>query len=409
MKIIQINIYYNEGSTGKIVADIHTRLLRDGHKSYVVFGMGKHEVKDDPEHLYRTTTDRSSLFYRRISRILTGLRFNVAYLETYKLLRYIKIINPDIVHLHCLNEGYLNPYLLLKYLGKQNYPVLVTNHADITLSANCAHAFECNKWKTGCGKCLTVKREKRAYFIDNTRLSWIQMKKAFSYVKSLYASGVSRWMSIRVVQSPFFRNIECRTITNGLDTDSFKYRHSTDLLRQKLGLKKDDKIILHVTPQFSAEIKGGKYVVKIAKIMPQIKFVVVGITEKESAGLPDNIIAINHTDSREQLSMYYSMADLTLLTSYKESFSMVTAESLCCGTPVVGFKAGAPETIAIPEYSQFVEYGDTEELANAIKTALMSNYDKSAISALAKDKYNAESMYQGYLQYYSDIIKSCRS
>ena len=37
---------------------------------------------------------------------------------------------------------------------------------------------------------------------------------------------------------------------------------------------------------------------------------------------------------------------------------MVTAESLCCGTPVVGFKAGAPEQIAIKEFSEFVEYGD---------------------------------------------------
>lgn len=405
MKVLQINIFFDEGSTGKIVADIHTRLLRDGHESYVVFGLGKHKVKDDPEHLYRTTTDHSGLFYRRISRIITGLRFNVAYWETYKLLRHIKQINPDIVHLHCLNEGYINPYVLLKYLGKHCYPVLVTNHADITMSANCEHAFECKKWKTGCGKCPTVKKEKRSYFIDNTHLSWIQMKKAFSFVKFLYASGVSDWMSNRVVQSPFFKNRECRTITNGLDTDAFKYRPSSSL-RQKYGFSEDDKIVLHVTPQFSAEIKGGKYIIEIAKKMPQIKMIIVGITEKESVGLPTNVIAVNHTDSREVLSEYYSMADVTLLTSYRESFSMVTAESLCCGTPVVGFKAGGPETISIHEYSQFVEYGDTEALENAINVTIKNNHDKSAISEVARAKYNAESMYQGYLRYYLDILIS---
>ncbi len=34
---------------------------------------------------------------------------------------------------------------------------------------------------------------------------------------------------------------------------------------------------------------------------------------------------------------------------------MVTAESLCCGTPVVGFTAGGPESIAIDAFSNFVE------------------------------------------------------
>ena len=41
---------------------------------------------------------------------------------------------------------------------------------------------------------------------------------------------------------------------------------------------------------------------------------------------------------------------------------MIVAESLCCGTPVVGFKAGAPEQITIKEYSEFSEFGNIEIL-----------------------------------------------
>lgn len=73
---------------------------------------------------------------------------------------------------------------------------------------------------------------------------------------------------------------------------------------------------------------------------------------------------------QELLAKYYSMADVTLLTSKKETFSMVTAESLCCGTPVVGFKAGAPEQIAIKEFSEFVEYGDLNSLYNKMLVIL---------------------------------------
>lgn len=400
MKILQINIFFDEGSTGKIVGDIHSRLLRDGHQSYVVFGRGKHQVADDAAHLYRTTSDKVSQLYRKLSRV-TGLRYNTAYIETYRLIKYIKRLHPDIVHLHCLNCAYINPFILLRFLGKNNYPVLVTHHADVTITANCDHAFDCNRWKIGCGKCKTNQTEQRSFWFDGTHLSWIQMRKAFGFVNCLYASGVSDWMTNRVRQSPFFANSECRTILNGLDIDAFHYRGKCEDLRNQLGLIDSDSVALHVTPNFSAPIKGGAYVLELAKRMPHVKFMVVGIKEFEMENLPSNVIAVCHVDSKEVLSRYYSIADVTLLTSFRESFSMVTAESLCCGTPVVGFKAGAPETIAIPEYSTFVEYGDVNDLQIRMEQVLDLEMDKKLISKIACEKYDAEVMYRNYLGYYS--------
>ena len=408
MKILQINIFYNEGSTGRIVADIHQRLLRDGHESYVVFGRGKDWQLEEPTHLYRTTPGTRSELYRKISRI-TGLRYNTAYFETLKLVKYIGRIKPDIVHLHCLNCAYIQPFILLKYLGIKNYPVLVTHHADVTITANCDHAFECERWKTGCGKCSTFKLEKRSFFIDASHRSWIQMNNAFKLVKQLYASGVSDWMSNRVKQSPFFIQRECRTILNGIDINSFKYLNNFKKLRKNLGIGQDEKIVLHVTPNFSAPIKGGAYVKELAIRMPKIKFIVVGINPSEARELPNNIIPVFRTESKEQLAEYYSMANVTILTSYRESFSMVTAESLCCGTPVVGFKAGAPETIAIPEYSEFVEYGNIDALEYSIKKMLEQSLDKPEISKNAQQKYDADEMFNNYLRYYKVIINNSKS
>lgn len=404
MRVLQINIFYNQGSTGKIVDDIHQRLLRDGHESYVVFGRGEDWHKKDPEHIYRTTPGNRSEIYRKISRI-TGLRYNTAYYETLKLLKHIDRIKPDIVHLHCLNCAYINPYLLLNHLGKNNYKVLVTHHADVTITANCDHAFECERWKTGCGHCSTVRPEKRSFFVDATHLSWIQMEKAFAKVKNLYASGVSDWMTERVKQSPFFKHKECRTILNGLDTDAFTYRADTSDIKAGLGVNDSDKLVLHVTPNFSAPIKGGKYVLELARRMPDVKFIIVGIKEYEMAGLPCNVIPISNIQSRETLSEYYSLADVTILTSFRESFSMVTAESLCCGTPVVGFKAGAPETISIPEYSEFVDYGDIERLQLETNKLIIRSIAKIELSRQALLKYNAEKMYQGYKEYYTHILR----
>lgn len=403
MKIIQINIFYNEGSTGKIVDDIHQRLLRDGHESYVVFGRGREWQKEDPVHMYRTTPGNRSEIYRKISRI-TGLRYNTAYLETKRLLRYIDQIKPDIVHLHCMNCAYVNPFILLNHLGKKGYNVLVTHHADVTITANCDHAFECEKWKTGCSKCATNRTENRSFLIDATHRSWVQMKKAFSKVKKLYASGVSDWMTDRVRQSSFFEGVECRTILNGLDTVAFSYRQDCMYLRRELGIAPSDIVAVHVTPNFSKPIKGGKYIIELAKLMPEIKFVVVGIKKHEEKGLPKNIIPIQSVQSKDELSQYYSIADVSILPSYRESFSMVTAESLSCGTPVVGFKSGAPETIAIPEYSTFVDYGDTVALKSELEKFLIRKIDKEALSRIAREKYSAEKMYRDYSDYYNKII-----
>lgn len=404
MKVLQINIFYDEGSTGKIASAIHYRLLRDGHESYIVFGRGKQQVSADSQRLYRTTSDELSTLYRKISRV-TGLRYNTAYWETYRLIRHIEKIKPDVVHIHCMNCAYIQPFILLKYLGRQNYPVLVTHHADVTITANCDHAFECDKWKFGCGECPTLKSERRSFFIDATHYSWRQMQRAFGKVGRLYASGVSDWMTNRVQQSPFFKGVECRTILNGIDIEAFHYRGTCQKLRKKLGINDEDKVIVHVTPNFSAPIKGGTYVLELAKCMSHVKLIVVGIKDFEVNNLPENIIAVCHVDSKEDLSCYYSIADVTLLTSFRESFSMVTAESLCCGTPVVGFKAGAPETIAIPEYSDFVNYGNVGELQKAVNKYLAISVNKELISNRAKIAYDAEIMYRNYLDYYNSILR----
>lgn len=75
-----------------------------------------------------------------------------------------------------------------------------------------------------------------------------------------------------------------------------------------------------------------------------------------------------------------------LLTSERETFSMVTAESLCCGTPVVGFKAGAPEQIALKEYSEFVDYGNLDKLEKAVRRWLQKE-KRTDIEDAAKKCY----------------------
>lgn len=408
MRILNINIFFGKGSTGKIVQDIHTRLERDGYESFVVYGLNNKVYAECTDRIYKMTSDFWAIQYGRIARIL-GLRYNCAYIETYKLTHRIKKIKPDIVHLHCMNCSYINPFMLLKWLGKQNYKVLVTHHADVTITANCDHAYECDMWKTGCkNNCEELKRSQHYYFCSNAFLSWKQMYNAFKKVRYLYASGVSRWMAERVKQSPFFSQSECWVIENGVDVESFKYdENNENQLCNDLKLQ-GYKVVLHVTPSILQPLKGSQYVLDLANRMPYIKFIIVGYKNERIDNLPDNVILIPHTNSKRELASYYQGADVSILTSKRESFSLVTAESLCCGTPIVGFKAGAPETIAIPEFSSFVDYGKIELLKQQLEIFLAKKFEKKTISELACRRYDSEGMYQKYLAYYRKIISDVK-
>ena len=405
MRVVQINIFFEEGSTGKIVADIHERLLRDGHDSYVIYGLGRNETVKDPKYEHKITTNNVAKWRGRWTRII-GLRYNCATSSTKKAIELIKRINPDLVHLHCMNCFYINPFILLKWLGKNDIPVLVTHHADVTITANCDCSYSCEKWKTGCSfHCSTAKKELHSKFFQFSKFSWLQMKAAFDAVPRLYASSVSRWMADRVKASPMFEKRECRIIENGLDTSSFHYQKEAEQLKQELGYSPLERVILHVTPNLLAPIKGGKYVMELARQMADVNFIIVGAKGSTPFDIPKNVRIVQHVSSKQELAKYYPMANLTLLTSQKESFSMVTAESLCSGTIVVGFKAGAPETISILEYSEFVDFGDLDALRKSLYKWLSIESNKETISSIAIQRYDAEKMYKGYCSYYADIIK----
>ena len=141
------------------------------------------------------------------------------------------------------------------------------------------------------------------------------------------------------------------------------------------------------------DIKGGRYLPKIAAALPDYKFIVVAnrISGSVSVGLlPENVQLWGQAKTQSELAQLYSEVDITLLLSKRETFSMVTAESLCCGTPVVGFKAGGPESIALKDFSEFVDYGDINGIIAHI--ADIADYDARSISESAIEEYSQSTM-----------------
>ena len=231
----------------------------------------------------------------------------------------------------------------------------------------------------------------------------MKMKNAFDGFDNLTVTSVSPWLMERAKQSPILADKHHCVVLNGIDTDIFR-PYDTAGLKKKYGLT-DEKVIFHVTADFRADpqhIKGGYYVLELAKklIKENVKIFVAGRYDT-SIVPPENVVFLGRIADQKLLAQYYSMADVTLLTSKKETFSMVCAESLCCGTPVVGFKAGGPESIAIPKYSEFVKYGNINELFTAIMTILHAHNSTNCASE-ANTKFSASTMCKNYCNLYKD-------
>ena len=397
MKVLQINCVYNKGSTGKIVYDIHTELLKRGMESVICYGRGE---KTDEKNVYKTCGELYSKANNLLSRI-TGLMYGGLFFSTNKLISIIKKEKPDVVHLHCLNGYFVNIYRLISWLKTSGIKTILTLHAEFMHTANCGHAFECEKWKTGCGKCPRLRQETKSLFFDGTHRSWMKMKKAFDGFENLTVTSVSPWLMERAKQSPILADKEHCVVLNGVDAEIFK-RYDTEELRKRHGVT-DEKIVFHATPYFNDDPnhnKGGYYILKLAEMLKgqNVKFFVAG-DYPMGLVVPENVVLLGRIADQKLLAQYYSMADVTVIASKKETFSMICAESLCCGTPVIGFKAGGPEQISIPEYSSFVEYGDIEGLYQELSKALFEN-DFVVDFEKIKKTYSKYIMTKNYLSLY---------
>lgn len=388
MKILQINCVYREGSTGKIVASVADTLRAQGHEVLTCYGLGKADID---EHSMKLCSNMEHNFNSLLSRII-GIPYGGIHPSNIRIKKVIKKFKPDVVHVHCVNAATINVYSFLKYLAKVGIKTILTLHAEIFHTAGCEHAYDCMKWKEGCHDCKVYKQRVHSWFFERSKVSYQKMFAAVNaFPKDKFiVTAVSPWLANRAKQSAIMQNYNVIYVPNGVDTSVFHYRENKGLIDRG----QYQKVILFVTPYFRMEetdVKGGRYLLQIATSLPDYKFIVVASLMSASLPtMPENVQLWGRAKTQEELAQLYSEADITLLLSKRETFSMVTAESLCCGTPVIGFRAGGPESIALAEYCEFVEYGDISLICSSLNT--MSQGSKTILSSYAIDQYSVLKM-----------------
>ncbi len=133
-----------------------------------------------------------------------------------------------------------------------------------------------------------------------------------------------------------------------IDLDTFKSLGNKKLLRQELSLP-DIFSVLYVGRLI--EKKGITILVEVAKQLPEIQFIFIGVgplaKELNQAEQAIKNVSFVGKIANVDLPKYYNLADIFCIPSqYEEGYGRVVMEAVACGVPVVGSnKGGIPEAL----------------------------------------------------------------
>ena len=389
MKVLFINSVYGRGSTGRIVSELGKAVEERGGEYKVAYGRGE---KINDEHCYYIGNKINVYTHALLSRITDKAGF-YSKSATKKLIRFIREYNPDIIHLHNLHGYYINVEILFKYLKEAfKGKVFWTLHDCWAFTGHCVHytCAKCNKWQIQCSNCPEKGNYPASFLKDNSSSNYNRKKDCFSGISNMTVITVSQWLKCEVERS-FLKHYPVICIHNGIDCEKFHPAESD--IKEKLGIV-NKKMILLVSDGWN-DRKGWNKFLGVAEIAPlDWCFVIVGVTKDQISTLPSNAIGYERIWEQEELIKLYSAADVFFNPSIEETFGLVTAEAMACGTPALVMNSTAcPELIQDKGCGIVIEStaGETEmieAIRHAMKcTGMRENVLKYFTLQKQKEKY----------------------
>ena len=117
----------------------------------------------------------------------------------------------------------------------------------------------------------------------------------------------------------------------------------------------------------------------------------------------NNHVSFHGNQSNEYVFKTLSQSHVLILNSHFETFSIICAEALSCGIPVISTKCGGPESFLNDETGILIDRDSNNQLTKAMK-AIITDYDKYEPEKLKSRAHQfsmdsiGEKIYQQYLR-----------
>lgn len=243
------------------------------------------------------------------------------------------------------------------------------------MSGGCHFTGNCQNYKTGCGSCPAFRFRRKN---DFTAWNVMFRKRVYEKVKPIVAGNLYMYQFYK--ESYLLK--DARVEIGGIpiiDTDMFQPKDKI-ALRNKYNIPKEKSFIIFFGCQhLDDERKGIKYLLESLAILhkemkEQIESVLVMAAGKAFESIKDKIpfdaMGFGYVPMN-QLPELYSLATCFVCPSVNDAGPMMVNQSLCCGTPVVGFDMGAVKQVVKGKGTGIcIPLRDTQALADGIMTIL---------------------------------------
>jgi putative colanic acid biosynthesis glycosyltransferase len=406
--LLQINSTLNKGSTGRIAEQIGQFARTQGN--WDVWMAHGPRYKNSSE---LNSIQIESLWGERLHGLWSRLFDRHGLGSVFSTIRLVKRlergIRPDVIHLHNLHGYYINYEILFEYLASVNTPVVWTLHDCWAFTGHCTHFdfIGCERWKTECYECPQKKSYPQSYLLDRSRKNYYLKKKLFTSLDGrLTVVPVSRWLE-GLVRESFLQAQNIHQIYNGVDVCAFSPNSEAgESVRKKYGF--EGKTVLLGVATGWGERKGFGDFLKLAELLKdRYQIVLLGLSETQIKGLPENITGLQRTESIEELAAIYNAADIVLNLSSQESFGLTTVEGFACGIPGIVYNRTASPELISDETGFIVEKGEMQQLVEAIQ-AIESRGKASYVKACrerAVQCFDKQKRFQEYVDLYTSLIQ----
>lgn len=355
---------------------------------------------------------RSSKLEFRLAQILSKLGLNdIHCVSSFKVIKDEFYLDADLINFHVLHSGFFS-YLAIPSLTESK-PAVFTLHDMWSFTGHCAYSYDCDRWKTGCGKCpyLDIYPPVRR---DNTRLEW-KLKNWVYSRSNLTIVTPSTWLTEQAKQS-MLSCLPIHHIPNGIDTEVYQ-PFDPEQSRSRLGIPIHKKVLMSGAASLTDPRKGGDLLLKALSSLPaSLKAETVllilgsgGEAIAEAAGIAS--LNLGYVSSDRLKSIAYSAADLFIFPTRADNLPLVLQESMACGTPMVSFKVGGVPDLVRPGITGYLATPeDVKDFCNGIVQLLEDQSLRSRMGqqcrAITLDEYPLQLQAKRYVKLYRQILQN---
>lgn len=307
-----------------------------------------------------------------------------------RLLPQIQQINPDIINLHWVANGFLQ----VETLAHWHKPIVWTLMDMWSFTGGCHYTQACDRYTQSCGACPQLGSQKPG---DVSHQVWQRKMKAWKDLNLTLVSP-SQWLADCARASSLFRDLRIEIIPFCLDTQVYK-PIDKQVARAALNLPQDKQLILFGAISATQDQRKGFHLLQPAlqqlaqsELNSQVDVVVFGAAQPETpVDLGFQAHYLGHLNDDVSLALAYSAADVMVAPSTQEAFGQTASEAMACGTPVIAFKGtGLADIVDHQQNGYLATPFEVQDLAAGLFWVLSDRTRHQSLCQVAREKAERE-------------------